>query len=184
MDDETSNSNLTNLEAFIRNNDAAVKILLKSKDFNIIDFINSDLNRYFTSSQRDPFLKQNAVKYILAILKKLKPHLHKKSINANKNESLDVLLNFLIIKIINDSHIIWGEILTCIYTIFHRFETFVQLEQYSIILSSLMENIHAQSLDENGRLYLFKTLFLLIKNHPCNVKKLGSNFIEKYRDGW
>ena len=169
------------LDLHLENSNEFIKKIQTDKNFKLINFLNKEITPKLNDN-RDPFIKKNCIEALAVVLGKTR-NLKKSPWSSSSNlsaDNLDFLLNFLQYRIINDTHIIWPGLLECIYQIFLRkeLEKIVQIEQYSITLTTLIDHIHAQSLE--NRLILFKLMMLLIKKHPCTAKKLGSNFIEKY----
>ena len=89
------------------------------------------------------------------------------------------LVEFFTKKIINESHLVWSTLLDGLNVIFTRFQDHIGVNEYSLVFSDLLSNIHAQSLSD--RTNLFKILHLIVKKHTCILKKLPKNFfLEKY----
>ena len=122
----------------------------------------------------EPFVRKTAIQFIVDILKKL-PRSKLTELQATQ------LVEFFTKKIINESHLVWSTLLDGLNVIFTRFQDHIGVNEYSLVFSDLLSNIHAQSLSD--RTNLFKILHLIVKKHTCILKKLPKNFfLEKYRE--
>ena len=167
---KSSDTKIPTLTEYLKDESSAIKLLTKNRT--TVPSLIASLHAQF-SLENDVFIRKNAANYLLSAIKKAT-----KNQFENSPEKVSEIVNFLLLKIINDSHLLWGEILESLYFIFSKMEKLVHVDHYSEVMKTVLENVHAQSLSK--RLYLFKLILILIKHHPCTAKKLGSNFIEKY----